>query len=62
MPLINLPDKNLFRPKEVADYLQVSIRTIYQWITEGKIEAVRIAGTTLRISREAIIAIISDDI
>ncbi len=48
-----LPDKDLLRPEEVAEYLSVSVKTIYGWIDIGKINAVRIAGSkVLRIERK----------
>jgi excisionase family DNA binding protein len=50
-----LPDKAFFRPDEVAEYYGVAVSTVYSWIAEGKLEAVRLAGRTTRISHEAII-------
>ena len=51
---MTLPDKAWYRPDEVADHYGVSLRAIYQWIQEGKIECEEICGRTKRISREAI--------
>jgi excisionase family DNA binding protein len=50
----SLPEKQYFRPREVAKQFDVSIQTIYLWIDTGKLDAERIAGSTLRITKEAI--------
>lgn len=55
---IDLPEKRLFRPKEVAECLCVSRRTIYAWCENGKLDFIRINGV-IRIPRVAIIEIIS---
>ena len=48
-----LPEKELLRPDEVADYFSMSVKTIYNWIDKGKIEAVRVGESKiLRIKRE----------
>lgn len=62
MPLIKeglthmerLPNKNLFRVDEVADYFGVAGSTVYGWIATGRLDAVKVAGTVLRVPREAI--------
>ena len=46
--------KELLRPDEVKDFLNVSRSTVYNMIADGRLEAVRIAGRTLRVTREAI--------
>ncbi len=48
---MKLPRKDLLRPTEVADYLRISRSTIYGWIEQGKIPAMKICGT-IRITRE----------
>lgn len=54
--MTNLPEKELLRPDEVAKYFSVSLRTVYDWIDSGRIDAVRIAGAKLlRIRRETVI-------
>lgn len=57
-----LPDKFYFRPDEVAKLFCVSTRAVYRWIDEGKLEAVRIAGSTIRIPREALQEIIEEKV
>ena len=48
-----LPNKELFRPDEVAVYFSVTRKTIYQWIDTGKMEAVKISRL-IRIHRSAV--------
>lgn len=48
-----LPNKELFRVEEVAEYFGVSQRTVRTWISRGKIKAEKIIGT-VRISRQSI--------
>ena len=53
--MITLPDKELLRPDEVASYLSLSVKTIYGWIAEGKLNAVKIGPSqSIRITREAV--------
>lgn len=52
-------DKELLRPDEAAEYLSLSVKTIYGWIAEGKLDAVKIGDSqVLRIPRENILAIL----
>lgn len=51
----NIPDKPRFRPDEAADILDVSVKTIYDWISTGQMDAVRIGKKLLKIPREEII-------
>ncbi len=50
-----LPNKELLRPSEVAEYLSVAISTIYSWVETGKIEGVKLPGKTIRIKRQTIL-------
>jgi excisionase family DNA binding protein len=50
-----LPEKELLRPDEVAKYFSLALSTIYTWIDTGKLEAVKLAGKTIRIKREVVI-------
>lgn len=42
-----------FTPQEVADKFKVKKRTVYLWVKEGKLKAVKF-GRLLRIPREAL--------
>ena len=52
--MIELPNKSLLRPAKVAEILNVSLPTVYYWIAIGKIEAIKLPGRTLRISRSVV--------
>ena len=54
-----LPVKSFFRVDEVADLLGVHHNTIRGWITEGKLEHVRLPSGTIRVPRDAIIKVLS---
>jgi excisionase family DNA binding protein len=50
-----LPDKAHYRPDEVAEYFDMPVKTLYQWIQEGKVKAIRPAGCNLlRIPKDAV--------
>ena len=49
-----LPEKQYYRPREVAKIFDVSLPTVYLWIDTGRLDAERIAGTTIRITKAAI--------
>ena len=34
-------DEQLYTPQEVADYLKVDVRTVYRWLREGELDALR---------------------
>ncbi len=51
----NLIDKSFLSPKELKDFLGVSILTVYRLIESGKLPAFKI-GKSLRFHREDIIA------
>ncbi len=52
--MTDLPAKSLLRPAKVAELLDVSLPTVYYWISTGKLEAIKLPGKTLRISRQVI--------
>ncbi len=53
--MTELPKRELLRPSEVATYFSVSVKTVYGWIAEGKIDAVKIGITrVIRIPRDSI--------
>jgi excisionase family DNA binding protein len=43
----------LHKVKAVSDHFQVTTRSVYQWIRDGKLEAVRVSGR-LRVPDDAI--------
>jgi len=49
--MIDLPNKKLLRPDEVAAFWRVSVSTIYRWIDIGVMPGVK-KGGTVRIERE----------
>jgi excisionase family DNA binding protein len=34
-------DEELYSPQQVADYLQVSVHTVYRWLKDGEMGAIR---------------------
>jgi excisionase family DNA binding protein len=50
--MIQLPEKQLFRPDEVADLMRIkSVETVHGWIRAGKIKYVLTPGGQKRIPR-----------
>lgn len=39
-----MPDRELMTIEEVADYLRVKKRTVYEWVKNGKIPAIKTVG------------------
>jgi len=57
-----IPDKPLFRPDEVAGLFFISTQTVYRWINEGHIPAVKVGPHgTIRIKRDDVERLILDD-
>ena len=54
MDSTSLPIKSYYRVDEIADYFNVSIRTVYRWCDIGILESIKIEGC-VRIKPEAII-------
>lgn len=52
--------KELLRPDEAAELLNVSRWTIYRWVKSGEIEATKIGSGSLRIFRRSLLAMIDD--
>jgi excisionase family DNA binding protein len=44
--------EQLYTPQEVADMLQFSRLTVYNWIKSGKLKACRVSRRMLRIKKE----------
>jgi len=53
--MTTLPQKELLRPDEVARYFSVSRKTVYSWIESEKLQAVKIAGSIIRITRDSVL-------
>ncbi|HUS79746.1 MAG TPA: helix-turn-helix domain-containing protein [Armatimonadota bacterium] len=47
--------EEMLTPQEAADWLKVSVDTVYRWIDEGTLPALKIGGT-YRILRSAVLA------
>ena len=60
MTSIDLPQKQLLTPQEVAEFLRVSVRTIYSWVDQGKMEVYRMPGKSIRIRRDVVISILTE--
>ncbi|HAP66877.1 MAG TPA: hypothetical protein DCQ99_03490 [Nitrospinae bacterium] len=54
---MNLPDKEILRPQEVADYFSVSKRTIFRWCIEEKIKYCKPNGV-IRIFRNSVLELV----
>jgi excisionase family DNA binding protein len=46
---------NLLTIQEVADWAKVSTKTVYRWISDNKIPAIRLGNRTYRIPEKSII-------
>ena len=53
----DLPDKTLLRPRDVAVFLSVSLKTVYRWYRQGSITGIKVRGS-LRIYRGSITKLI----
>jgi excisionase family DNA binding protein len=51
---------NLLTIQEVADWAKVSSKTVYRWISDNKIPAIRLGNRTYRIPEKAIIAYLKE--
>jgi excisionase family DNA binding protein len=51
-------DQALLRVKEAAKLLHVSKWTVYRWIDEGRLEATKIGGGSLRIFRRSVMTLV----
>jgi len=50
--------KRLYRPDEAAAILQVTRRTIYNYIREGRLTAVKISARSIRIPAEELMKLL----
>jgi len=58
--MTNLPERPYLLPKEIAEYYAVSVKTVYGWIDQGKLDADRVAGRSIRIPRSSAMGIAKD--
>ena len=49
-----MKDKPSYTPQEIADHCRVTKRTVYNWISEGHLEADRQPDRPMRIMKEAL--------
>ena len=49
-----LPDKALYRVREVADYFSVTVRTVYEWIEHGLLDIEETPAGRKRVTRESL--------
>jgi excisionase family DNA binding protein len=56
----DLPQKPLLRPDEVAQFLSVSLKTIYRWHRSGILVGTKI-NRSLRIPRDSVLALIQEE-
>ena len=53
----DLPDKDLLRPDEVAEYFRISVKTVRRWIKKGTLASVKV-NNIVRVPRSAAIALL----
>jgi excisionase family DNA binding protein len=57
---LDLPQKPLLRPDEVAQFLSVSLKTIYRWHRSGILPGTKI-NRSLRIPRDSVLSLIQEE-
>lgn len=60
MDTMIIPDKKLLLPQEVAACFKTNPRNIYRWVKEGRLNAVKVAGRSIRIFRSDVEKILSE--
>ena len=53
----DLPDKDLLRPDEVAEYFRISVKTVRRWIKKGTLASIKV-NNIVRVPRSAAIALL----
>lgn len=56
--MIEIPNKQLFRPDEVAELLGVHVATIYRRIEDGTLMAIKV-GSLYRVTRGSLAALVN---
>ncbi|MBI3582385.1 MAG: helix-turn-helix domain-containing protein [Nitrospinae bacterium] len=54
---MNLPEKELLRPEEVADYFSISKKTVFRWCVEERIKYCKPNGV-IRIFRNSVLKLV----
>ena len=52
--------REIMTPKQVAEYLQIHVLTVYRYIQEGRLAASRPGGRFYRIKRESVDKLIAE--
>ena len=55
----SIPNRQLLRVEEVADFLVINRATIYRWYEEDKLQGAKLNGV-LRIYRQSLVALIQN--
>jgi len=50
-----MPNYRILTPEQVASLMQVSLKTVYRWISAGKLSASQVGYKTYRIFEEDLI-------
>lgn len=58
-PAPAIADARMLTPRQVADQLAVSTRTVYLWIDEGRLPAVRLSERVTRVPSQAVDALVA---
>lgn len=51
---MDVSEKKLLRPDEVAKHFSISKKTVFKWIYQGKLKAYRV-GRIIRITQQSVI-------
>jgi excisionase family DNA binding protein len=58
---LDLPENNFLSPREVADLLSISLRTVYRLYQQGAIQGIAL-NQSLRIRKDSLLQYIKDGI
>lgn len=57
-----IPERSLFRAKDVAALLEVKAKTVYGWIDQGPLRGRKLTTRTMRISRRDLLKFLKEKI
>ena len=46
--------QELLKPREAAAILRIGERTLWRWVSEGRVPAIKLSNRTVRFSRETL--------